>query len=56
MKNSVKVDFYSRLLGRQGVYRENSQQWYISEDKERQDQIERLAKYLINRLDILSNL
>ncbi len=56
MKSSVKVDFYSRLLGRDGVYRENSQQWYISEDKERQNQIERLAKYLINRLDILSNL
>jgi len=49
MKNSVSIDFYSRLLSRRGVYRENSQLVGIDEDKERQSQTERLAKYLINR-------
>jgi len=52
MKNSVSIDFYSRLLRRPGVYRENQQQADIDEDKERQNQIERLAKYLINRYNV----
>ena len=52
MNNSVSIDFYSRLLRRPGVYRENQQQADIDEDKERQNQIERLAKYLINRYNV----
>ncbi len=49
MKNSINIDFYSRLLGRKGVYREESQQSYIDENKERKKQIEALAKYILNR-------
>ena len=47
MSSSVRVDFYSRLLARQGVYREDLHQHDIDEDKEREIQIERLAKYLV---------
>jgi hypothetical protein len=41
------VDFYSRLIGRQGVYREDLHQQGSDEDKEREIQIERLARYLV---------
>jgi hypothetical protein len=47
MSSSVGVDFYSRLIGRQGVYREDLRQQDSDEDKEREIQIERLAKYLV---------
>jgi hypothetical protein len=48
MSSSVRVDFYSRLIGRQGVYREDLHTQNGDEDKERKIQIERLAKYLIS--------
>lgn len=48
MKSTIRVDFYSRLIGRKAVYREDSQKADIDENKERGNQIERLAKYLIN--------
>jgi hypothetical protein len=53
MSSSVRVDFYSRLIGRQGVYREDLHQQGSDEDKEREIQIERLAKYLTDRCHVL---
>jgi len=49
MKNSVQVDFYSRLLGRKETYREEAPQTSISEETIRMEHIERLAKYLVER-------
>ena len=46
MSSSVRVDFYSRLLGRQGVYREDRQDG--DEDHGREIQIESLAQYLLS--------
>jgi len=48
MKNSVKIDFYSRLIGRECVYREQSAHSFQSEE-ERVKQSEKLAQYLLNR-------
>ncbi|MHC4677069.1 MAG: capsular polysaccharide export protein, LipB/KpsS family [Planctomycetota bacterium] len=48
MSNSVRVDFYSRLIGREGVYREDLQRQDIDEDQEREVQFERLARYLVS--------
>jgi hypothetical protein len=47
--NSVPLDFYSRLIGRPGVYRDNSANIIIDEDKEREVQIYRLSEYLFAR-------
>ena len=48
MGNSVRVDFYSRLIGRQGVYREDLQREGVDEGQEREGQFERLAMYLVS--------
>jgi hypothetical protein len=52
VKSSIRVDFYSRLIGRKGAYREDSQKADIDENKKRGNQIEILAKYLINRYNV----
>jgi hypothetical protein len=51
MSSSVRVDFYSRLIGRQGVYREDLHEQDSDEDKEREIQIERLARYLVGLVE-----
>ena len=54
MKESVPVDFYSRLLGRRGVYAPSGAKEDPSrgeEAEERVRQIESLAGYLLRRLE-----
>lgn len=55
MNESVSVDFYSRLIGREGVYQGMNQKAISDEKEERKKQFEILAKYLIRTYDRFKN-
>jgi hypothetical protein len=54
IKNSVGVDFYSSLLGRQGVYHPSVQHADVNEDERRKIHIDKLTGYLLNRYKALN--
>ena len=56
MRESVPVDFYSKLLGRKGVYaRLPAEDPQADKDADRSKQIDRLAAYLLRRIEGTKN-
>jgi len=55
MQNSVRVDFYSRLIGRKEAYREVATEGNLSDEEIRTNQITSLTNYLVSRMSLKNN-